>query len=69
MPNESSPIGASGQAADFTDAASPRKGRPSWRDLGPTGHIDSFARDNLPPRELWPDFLLDRPEFCYPDYI
>ena len=69
MPNEPSPIGASGQAADFTDAASSGKGRPLWRDLGPTGHVDSFARDNLPPRELWPDFLLDRPEFSYPDYI
>ncbi len=28
--------------------------------------VDHFARDNLPPRELWPDFLLDRPEFQYP---
>jgi len=30
------------------------------------GAVDHFARDNLPPRELWPDFLLDRPEFQYP---
>ena len=37
--------------------------------LGPSGHIDTFARDNLPPREQWPDFLLDRPEFQYPDWI
>ena len=22
---------------------------------GPTAHVDTFARDNLPPRELWPD--------------
>ena len=29
--------------------------------------LDSFARDNLPPREQWPVFLLDRPEFHYPD--
>ncbi|MCP8937977.1 benzoate-CoA ligase family protein [Alsobacter sp. SYSU M60028] len=28
--------------------------------------VDSFARDNLPPREQWPVFLLDRPEFQYP---
>ncbi|HYZ63419.1 MAG TPA: 2-aminobenzoate-CoA ligase, partial [Acetobacteraceae bacterium] len=28
--------------------------------------MDSFARDNLPPREQWPDLLLDRPEFRYP---
>ena len=23
---------------------------------GRTGHIDTFTRDNLPPRELWPTF-------------
>lgn len=34
--------------------------------LAPSAHLDSFARDNLPPRGLWPDFLLDRPEFRYP---
>lgn len=34
--------------------------------LSPSAHLDSFARDNLPPREQWPDFLLDRPEFRYP---
>jgi 2-aminobenzoate-CoA ligase len=37
--------------------------------LGPTGHVDTFTRDNLPPAELWPDLLLDRPEFQYPDYL
>ena len=37
--------------------------------LGPTGHVDDFARRNLPPREQWPDMLLDRPEFQYPDYL
>ncbi|MBP5857234.1 benzoate-CoA ligase family protein [Marivibrio halodurans] len=31
-----------------------------------TAHIDSFARDNLPPESEWPTFLLDRPEFRYP---
>ena len=25
--------------------------------LGPSGHMDTFARDNLPPSELWPDIL------------
>jgi 2-aminobenzoate-CoA ligase len=34
--------------------------------LTPSAHVDSFARDNLPPREQWPVFLLDRPEFQYP---
>lgn len=37
--------------------------------LGPTGHVDSFTRDRLPPPELWPDILLDRPEFQYPEYL
>lgn len=34
-----------------------------------SAHIDSFARDNLPPKEQWPTFLLDRPEFHYPDRL
>ena len=25
----------------------------------PTGHLDTFCRDSLPPRELWPRLLLD----------
>src|SRR5580765_5552888 len=37
--------------------------------LGPSAHIDTFARDNLPPAEQWPDLLLDRPEFQYPEYL
>ncbi|WP_291865604.1 AMP-binding protein [Bradyrhizobium sp.] len=37
--------------------------------LGPSGHVDDFARRNLPPFEQWPELLLDRPEFQYPDYI
>ena len=37
--------------------------------LGPSGHIDDFARRNLPPSEQWPDLLLDRPEFQYPEYL
>ncbi|MBO9627839.1 MAG: AMP-binding protein [Shinella sp.] len=35
--------------------------------LGPTAHVDTFTRDNLPPPEEWPDFLLDG--FDYPDRI
>ena len=34
--------------------------------LGPSAHVDTFARDNLPPLAEWPDLLLDRPEFRYP---
>jgi 2-aminobenzoate-CoA ligase len=37
--------------------------------LGPSGHVDDFSRRNLPPFERWPDLLLDRPEFQYPDYL
>ena len=35
--------------------------------LGPSAHIDSFARDNLPPVEQWPDFRLEG--FDYPPYL
>jgi 2-aminobenzoate-CoA ligase len=35
--------------------------------LGPSAHIDTFARDNLPPIEAWPDFLLDG--FDYPERL
>lgn len=37
--------------------------------LGPSGHVDDFARRNLPPPEQWPKLLLDRPEFQYPEYL
>jgi 2-aminobenzoate-CoA ligase len=37
--------------------------------LGPTSHVDDFARRNLPPFQQWPDLLLDRPEFQYPEYL
>jgi len=31
-----------------------------------TAHVDTFARDNLPPREQWPEFRFDLPELQYP---
>jgi len=31
-----------------------------------TAHVDTFAQDNLPPRELWPEFVFTRPELQYP---
>jgi 2-aminobenzoate-CoA ligase len=31
-----------------------------------TAHFDTFARDNLPPRALWPEFSFDLPELRYP---
>ncbi len=35
--------------------------------LGPSAHLDTFARDNLPPFDQWPDLLLD--DFPYPEYL
>ncbi|MCZ4367324.1 AMP-binding protein [Sulfitobacter dubius] len=35
--------------------------------LHPTGHEDTFARDNLPPFDQWPDLLLER--FDYPERL
>jgi 2-aminobenzoate-CoA ligase len=37
--------------------------------LGPSAHIDTFTRDNLPSADQWPELLLDRPEFQYPEYL
>lgn len=35
--------------------------------LGPSAHEDTFTRDNLPPENMQPDFLLE--DFPYPDYL
>ncbi|QGJ79125.1 AMP-binding protein [Sinorhizobium meliloti] len=35
--------------------------------LGPSAHVDTFTRDNLPPPEEWPDFLLEG--FDYPEHL
>lgn len=35
--------------------------------LGPSAHIDTFTRDNLPPSQLWPDIPLNG--FTYPEYL
>jgi 2-aminobenzoate-CoA ligase len=32
-----------------------------------TAHVDTFARDNLPPREQWPDLIFELPELRYPE--
>jgi 2-aminobenzoate-CoA ligase len=34
-----------------------------------TAHVDTFARDNLPPRDLWPEFMFTRPELQYPQQL
>ncbi len=51
-------------------AGTPRRSAPKGAAaLGPSAHVDTFTRDNLPPAEQWPDLLLDRPEFQYPEYL
>src|SRR6476620_8880105 len=51
-------------------STSPRQPAPKGAAaLGPSAHVDTFARDNLPPAEQWPDLLLDRPEFQYPERL
>jgi 2-aminobenzoate-CoA ligase len=32
-----------------------------------TAHVDTFARDHLPPASQWPVFHFDRPEYQYPE--
>jgi 2-aminobenzoate-CoA ligase len=34
-----------------------------------TAHVDTFARDHLPPRAQWPEFLFELPELDYPARI
>ena len=34
-----------------------------------TAHIDTFARDHLPPREQWPDLVFDLPELQYAERL
>ena len=33
-----------------------------------SGHIDSFARENLPPENQWPELLLS-PDYIYPERL
>jgi 2-aminobenzoate-CoA ligase len=37
--------------------------------MAKTGHVDTFARDNLPPRDQWPEFKFDLPELQYPERL
>ncbi len=34
-----------------------------------TAHVDTFARDHLPPRDQWPDLVFTLPELQYPDTL
>jgi 2-aminobenzoate-CoA ligase len=31
-----------------------------------SAHVDTFARDNLPPRELWPELVFELPQLQFP---
>ncbi|HET7419194.1 MAG TPA: benzoate-CoA ligase family protein [Candidatus Dormibacteraeota bacterium] len=31
-----------------------------------SAHVDTFTRENLPPREQWPEFIFTLPELAYP---
>jgi 2-aminobenzoate-CoA ligase len=35
----------------------------------PTGHVDTFTRDHLPPPDQWPVLTFDLPELAYPDRL
>ncbi len=37
--------------------------------MADTAHVDTFARDNLPPRDQWPTFIFTRPELQYPERL
>ena len=37
--------------------------------MAQSGHVDTFARDNLPPRDQWPEFRFDLPELQYPERL
>jgi 2-aminobenzoate-CoA ligase len=34
-----------------------------------SGYVDTFANDNLPPREEWPELIFDLPELRYPERL
>jgi 2-aminobenzoate-CoA ligase len=37
--------------------------------MAASAHTDTFARDNLPPESLWPEFLFSLPELRYPERL
>lgn len=37
--------------------------------LSPSAHVDTFARDHLPPPDQWPDLVSDLPELRYPERL
>jgi 2-aminobenzoate-CoA ligase len=39
------------------------------KEMARSGHVDTFARDNLPPRDQWPEFRFDLPDLQYPERL
>jgi 2-aminobenzoate-CoA ligase len=37
--------------------------------MSTTAHVDTFARDHLPPRDEWPEFLFTLPQLQYPERL
>ncbi|MEV0979547.1 AMP-binding protein [Streptomyces sp. NPDC049915] len=37
--------------------------------MNTSAHLDTFARDHLPPREQWPELRFDLPELRYPERL
>ncbi len=37
--------------------------------MAKTAHVDTFARENLPAPEQWPDLIFTRPEYQYPERL
>ncbi|SFU66949.1 benzoate-CoA ligase family protein [Pseudoduganella namucuonensis] len=48
--------------------AAPPSGPPA-AGMGASAHEDPYARDHLPPRELWPELRFDLPELRYPERL
>jgi 2-aminobenzoate-CoA ligase len=51
------------------DAHSPPGAQPAGYPGDYTAHVDTFARDNLPPAAHWPVMRFERPEVRYPERI
>ena len=49
-----------------SDTPRPERSGPADFGLEPSAHIDTFARDHLPPRDSWPALIFETPELRYP---
>jgi len=34
-----------------------------------TSHVDTFARDHLPPKDQWPELIFELPQLKYPERL